>query len=520
MILRSLLESRSSDVALSTMANPDSWLAGIFGGLPSEAGVPISERNAMGLSAVWTCVNIRAGLLASLPLKVYQRMPNGGRRLARDKREYALLHDRPSLEDTAYTFRHKLMGNLLLWGNAYAQIETDGRGMLKALWPYHPSQVRISYGSSRGDYHYIVTGQVGGGFVQQKVMPGDMLHLRGFCHEGLEGLSVIQNYRRGLGLAAATEIFASNFYKNGARASGVLMYPGRLQEGSSARLKNSFDEKHSGTSNAGKTIILEEGATYQQLTVPQNDAQFIETRQMGRAEIAGLFRLPTMMVPGSDSKPATYASSEIFNRQLVDFTLRDDLTLWQNEFNSKIFGYGDFYCEFDLRDLLRGDMAARAQYWKARWEVGSINADEIRDDENENPIPGGDKYYYPLNYGVVGEPTPANPGTNKPTSTPVPDPSGGESKSIAKGYKKLFSNVIGEIKSWEVFNAKRASAKLRGLVLEPIAADVEGALSVEKLSACADALALRAQSLNENQFDAELEQLIKQIHSAVVTEAR
>lgn len=520
MILRSLLESRSSDVAPTSLANPSSWLAGILGGLPSEAGVPISERNAMGLSAVWTCVNIRAGLLASLPLKVYERTSGGGRRLAREIREYKLLHDRPSLEDTAYTFRHKLMGNLLLWGNAYAQIETDGRGMLKALWPYHPSQVRISYGSSRGDYHYIVTGQVGGDFVQQKVMPENMLHLRGFCHEGLEGLSVIQNYRRGLGLAAATEIFASSFYKNGARPSGVLMYPRKLQEGSAARLSNSFDEKNSGTANAGKTIVLEEGTTYLPLSVPQNDAQFIETRQMSRAEIAGLFRLPTMMVPGSDSKPATYASSEIFNRQLVDFTLRDDLTLWQNEINSKVFGYGDFYCEFDLRDLLRGDMAARAQYWKARWEVSSINANEIREDENENPIEGGDKYYYPLNYGVVGEPIPANPGTNKPTSTPDPAANGGESKSIAKGYKKLFSNVISEIKSWDTFTAKRASAKLRGLVLEPIAADVEGEIPVEKLSACADALALRAKALNEEQFDAELEQLVTQIRSAVVTEAR
>jgi HK97 family phage portal protein len=451
---------------------------------------------------------------------VYERMPNGGRRLARDKREYALLHDRPSLEDTAYTFRHKLMGNLLLWGNAYAQIETDGRGMLKALWPYHPSQVRIAYGAGRGDYHYIVTGQVGGDFVQQKVLPGDMLHLRGFCHEGIEGLSVIQNYRRGLGLAAATEIFASNFYKNGARPSGVLMYPRKLQEGSAARLSDSFDAKHGGTSNSGKTVVLEEGTTYIPLSVPQNDAQFIETRRMGRAEIAGLFRLPTMLVPGSDDKAPTYASGEMFNRQLLDFTLRDDLTLWQNEFNSKIFGYGDFYCEFDLRDLLRADDAGRAQYWKARWEVGSISANEIREDENENPIDGGDKYYYPLNYGVVGEPIPADPGTNKPTSTSDPAANGGESKGIAKGYKKLFSNVISEIKSWDTFTAKRASAKLRGLVLEPIAADVEGEIPVEKLSACADALALRAKALNEDQFDAELEQLVTQIRSAVVTEAR
>lgn len=511
MILRSLLETRSSDVALSTLGSPASWLYQAFGALPTEAGVPISERTSIGLSAVWTCVNIRAGLVASLPLKVYKRLPNGGRELARDLREYRLLHDRPSTEDTAYSFRHKLGGNLLLWGNSYAQIETDGRGMLKALWPYHPGQVRIEYGSTRGDFHYIVTGQVGGDFVQQKVLPDDMLHLRGFCFEGLEGLSVIQNYRRGLGLAVATEVFASNFYKNGARQSGVLTMPGKLSPAAHERLSSSFNDKFSGSANAGKTILLEEGAKYQPLSVPQDDAQFIETRRMSRQEIAGLFRIPTMLVPGSDDKAATFASSEVFNRQLVDFTLRDDLTMWQNELNSKLFGTGDFYCEFDLRDLLRGDMAARAAYWKARWEVGSLNADEIRDDENENPIPNGDgkKYFVPLNYRDISQPVPvANP------TTPTPDPAANAKPSGAagRGYRRLLSNIIGDIKGWESFNAKRATAKIKGLLLEPLAADLNNQETpAQVLAECAEALALRAISLEDHHLDAELEQLVMKL---------
>jgi phage portal protein BeeE len=118
MILDSLLHMRASDSGTSTMGNPAGWLFDSFGLVPSEAGILISERNAVGLSAVWTCVNIRAGLLASLPFNLYARTATGGRKLALNRREHTILHDRTSPEDTSYQFRHKMAVNWLLWGNA------------------------------------------------------------------------------------------------------------------------------------------------------------------------------------------------------------------------------------------------------------------------------------------------------------------------------------------------------------------------------------------------------------------
>lgn len=534
MILDSLLHLRA-DAGSSTLANPAGWLFDSLGMVPSEAGVLVSERNAVGLSAVWTCVNIRAGLLASLPFNLYARTATGGRKLALNRREHTILHDRTSPEDTSYQMRHKLAVNWLLWGNAYAEIETDGRGALRYLWPYHPTHVRVVYGSTRGEYHYIVTGQGPSGPVQHKVLAEDMLHLRGFCYEGVEGISVIQNYRRGLGLAMATEIFASNFYKNGAKASGVLTYPGRLTPEGRDNLTKSFKEKFEGLENTGRTIVLEEGAKYQQLTIPPTDAQFIETRRMSRAEVAGLFRLPTMLVPGSDDKAATYASSEIFNRQLVDYTLRDDVTMWQHEFSSKLFPDGDHFCEFDLNDLLRADHTARAQYWLSRWQMGSISANEIRADENENPIKGasGDKYYIQSGYvDANGPPAPA-PGAPKPAlqqgepkpgespadpaqSEPNRGPKPGKSGAMGNGFKMLFSNVVNEIKGWSAFNPGRASAKLRGLLIYPMAAELIGDGPYDEgvesfITSCSDALAMRVRALEPEQFEAERGRLAAQI---------
>jgi len=507
MIWREFLQSRTtSDTGLSTLGRPEGWLSSIFGGLPTEAGVTISERSSMSLSAVWTCVNIRCGLVASLPWKVYERLPTGGRRLARELREYEILHNRPSSEDTAYTLRHRLLGNLLLWGNCYAVIQTDGRGMVNALWPYHPEQVRVKYGLRRGEFSYIITGMINGEFTEMEVQKEDMIHLRGFSHEGLNGLSVIQNYRRGLGLAVATETFASNFYRKGAMSTGVLQYPGRLTKTGQQNLAQSFDEQHAGVENAGRTIVLEEGTKYIQLSVPQDDAQFIETRKMSRSEVAGLFRIPTMLVPGAEDKSPTYASSEVFNRQLVDFTLRDDLTMIQNEFNSKLFAGTNFYCEFDLRDLLRGDMAARAAYWKARWEVGSINADEIRDDENENPIAGGfgKKYYVQTSYRDISQPLPV---VNPVPSPALPVPKPPQSKA---GMKKLFSNIVKEIRAWGTFNEKRAASKFKGSLVEPLAAELN-CESEKVIEYCSQSLASRALTLRDDLLEAELNWLAGQL---------
>lgn len=536
MILDSLLHSDLRAASgFSTLANPAGWLFDSFGMVPSEAGVLVSERNAVSLSGVWTCVNIRAGLLASLPFNLYALAANGTRKLALNRREHTILHDRTSPEDTSYQLRHKMAVNWLLWGNAFAEIETDGRGALKYLWPYHPTHVRVVYGTARGDYHYIVTGQGTSGFVQHKVLPEDMLHLRGLCYEGVEGISVIQNYRRGLGLAMAREIFESNFIKNGAKMSGILQYPGRLTTEGKGNLVESFDKKFAGSQNAGRTIILEEGAKYIPTMMPLSDAEFIKNKIMSRAEIAGLFRIPTMLVPGADEKAATYASSEIFNRQLVDYTLRDDVTMWEHEFSSKLFPDGDHCCAFDLNDLLRADSVARAQYWYQRWQMGSISANEIRDEEGENPIKGasGDKYYIQSGYIDANGPAPPPPKPAlaapepKPGQSPAdpgqspsnPEPKSAKNGAMGNGFKVLFGNVVNELKTWQTFHPGRASAKLRGLLIYPMAAELLGDGPYDEgvenfITACADALAQRVRGLEPEQFEDELGRLAAQIQAA------
>src|SRR6185437_7923134 len=100
------------------------------------------------------------------------------------------------------------------------------------------------------------------------------------------------------------------------------------------------------------------------------------------------------------------------------------------------------------------------------WEMGSINADSICEDENENPLPNGlgKAYYVPLNFRDVSQPLPA---ANPAPSEPVPPAKKPQLALVGRGYQRLFSNLVGEVKEWKTFSARRAAEKFKGSLLEP-----------------------------------------------------
>jgi HK97 family phage portal protein len=515
MILRSLKEIRAtSDRPVLPLSDAfrGTWLWEALGGGSTDGVVAVNERSSMGIPAVWTCVNIISTAIASLPWKVYEKQ-KPGRRVASELREYRILHDAPSEEDTSFTFRHKMVGNMLLWGNAYAEKVYDGANRLSALYHHYACNVRVELGNRRGNYRYIVTTSDGERAVQRE----DMLHFRGFAYDGIVGVSVIQQLRRTMGLNISAEVFAQNFYNNGARPSGVLMYPGKLSDKARENLLSSFDEKSGGLSNVAKTILTEEGIKYQPLSIPQNDAQFIETRQLGSAQVAGAFQVPVMLVPDATKSTPTFASSETFMRGFVDFCLRGHITNIENEVNVKCFSDDpDYYNEFDLRGLLRGNSTERAQLHKAMWEVGAKSANDINDDEGENPVPGGDRYYIPANnYTPVDRVDDVIDAQIKPKSEPAPATmnkgSGEGDRSVRPSYKRMLWAYINEVQGWKQYQEDKAAQRFLNSVLRPIADDIRPLVDEKFLEGYAVSLAKRAKSLNGDSIEAELKRAIAEI---------
>lgn len=357
------------------------------------SGVDVNEQIAMTYTAVWACVRILAESVASLPLIVYRRLPDGGKERAVNHPLYTLLHDLPNAENTSVEIREMLQAHLALWGNAYCEKEFDRAGRLIALWPLRPDLVTVKRES--GVLVYDVHLPSGG---TQRLMAERVMHIRGLTHDGMVGYSPIRQAREAIALGLATQQFGSAFFGNGARPGGVLEYPGVLSDKARTNLLESWDAMYKGVNNAQRVAILEEGMKYSAIGIPPEDAQFLETRKFQVTEIARIFRIPPHML--ADLDRATFSNIEHQSLEFVVHTLRPWLVRWEQAINRDLFRpdeRGIYFAEHLIDGLLRGDIQSRYQAYAIGRQQGFLSANDIRALENMNPVEHGDIYLVPLN---------------------------------------------------------------------------------------------------------------------------
>jgi len=369
------------------------WLRSVGLWSDTASGVNVNEQIAMTYTAVWACVRILAESVASLPLVVYRRLPNGGKERAPDHRLYGLLHDLPNSENTSVELREMLQAHLALWGNAYCEKEFDQAGRVVALWPLRPDLVRVE--RVAGELVYEINMPSGG----RQILPAErVMHIRGLTHDGMIGYSPICQAREAIALGLATQQFGSAFFGNGARPGGVLEHPGALSDKARKNLLESWENMHSGLQNAQRVAILEEGMKYAPIGIPPEEAQFLETRKFQVTEIARIFRIPPHML--ADLDRATFSNIEHQSLEFVVHTLRPWLVRWEQAINRDLFLPEErktYFAEHLIDGLLRGDIQSRYQAYATGRQQGFLSANDIRAMENMNPIDNGDIYLVPLN---------------------------------------------------------------------------------------------------------------------------
>lgn len=386
--------------AISDLLHPTAWLQDWALGRRTLAGVHVTPASAMTLPAYFAGLRAISEDIGKLPLHVYRKLTPRGKERAPDHPLYALLHDAPNDDMGAMTFRETLTHYALAWGNGYAVIDRDGRLTPTALLPVHPSRVVVR----RDDNGMLVYDVYGGenvpgspGVQWYRVREDDMLHIRGLGAEGILGYSVVQLAAESLGLSLAAQTFGAAFFGNGAAMGGVLEHPAKLSDMAAKHLRESFASVYSGPENAGKVAILEEGMKYARLGIPPDDAQFLETRLFQVREVARWLRIPPHKL--GDLEFATYTNIEQQAIEYVTDTLQPWCVRWEQECQIKLFGINsDFFCEHALQGLMRGDQAARSQFYTSLFGVGVFSPNDIRELENMSPIgPEGDEYFIASN---------------------------------------------------------------------------------------------------------------------------
>jgi len=359
----------------------------------TQSGVMVNETLALNLSSVYACTQVLSQTVGSLPLHVYQRTADGKNRTANHPL-YRLLHDAPNPEMTSMSWRQAIMLHLCMWGNHYSEIERRN-GEPVALWPITPWRVALK--RVNGQLVYAVA--LDSGVVN--VPFADMLHVKGLSYDGLIGLPPMRAAKEAIGLGLAAQKYAAKFFANDARPGGILEHPGQLSDEASARLRKSFEKTHEGLDNKFRVAVLEEGMKFNAVGVPPEDAQLLETRKFGVSEIARYFRMPLHKI--SDLDRSTNNNIEHQAIEFVTDTIRPWLVNIEQELSFKLFS-GDFFPEFLIEGLLRGDIKTRYEAYAIGRQWGWLSADDIRERENMNKLPNGQggQYLVPLNMGSGG----------------------------------------------------------------------------------------------------------------------
>lgn len=383
---------------ISTLSNPQRWLVEMFGGAESRAGARVNVDTAVKVTAVFACVRILAMLLASLPLHTYRRI-TGGKELATDHPLYFVLHSMFNPQCTSYMGRLIMMVNLLLTGRAHAEIVRNGASDIIELWPIPSNKVSIRMNPRTNEPFYEVYLDNGGTKV---LYPEQMFHLQWIGLENFDTFDPIILAREAIGLSIAAEEFGSKFFANGANASGIAEYPGKLSDEAYNRFTKTFNEKYAGLSKAQRVIFLEQGLKFTKLTINPNEAQSLETRKHQVIEICRFYGVPPHMV--MDLERATFSNIEHQDLSFVKYSLQPYLVCWEQEILKSLFRPSErreHFSEFSVEGLLRGDSKARAEFYTAMFNIGVYSQNDIRAKENDNPFEGGDNHYVPMNMVAI-----------------------------------------------------------------------------------------------------------------------
>lgn len=416
-----------------SLSSPTGWLTRLLALSGTSSGIAINEYNALTVSDVYKCDRVIRETVAMLPWKVYQTQARG-RTEAKKHPLYFLLHDEPNEHMTSFTYREMIVSNLNLWGKHFSYIERGRGGNVVGLWPIRPDLCRFEVRD--GVMWFYARPMMG---PEVKYWDDEILYIPGLTRDGYNTYSPIALHRESLGLSKATEVFGARFFGSGSHSGGFLKHPGNISKEAASRLKEQFEEKHSGLENAHRLAVLEEGMSFETNTIPPDQAQFLQTRQFQRAEIAGLFRVPPHKI--GDLSRATFSNIE---QQDLEF-LRDCIAPWleriEQACNRRLLlpaEKGKVYIEFEIKGMMRGDSAARAAWYTARFNTASMSGNEIKECENEEPYDGGDEYFVPMNMVPVSM-------IGKIHDDPGDDTEGEPLQRVRDANLRFFRDAIGRV---------------------------------------------------------------------------
>lgn len=361
--------------------------------IPNNAGVPVTESTVMNVSAVYACIQLISGAMASLPLPIYERTKTGRQRV--DHPLWWLLNEQPLPRCSASTFWRYMMTSKLLHGDGFALIKRKSAFSpeIVSITPWHPLAVNVYLNGDRLAYQFI--NYIGGqGIESQMYDQDDVLHFTGVGFNGLRSVSPLRHaLRNAAGIALAADKYSAEFFSASAKPEIVIK---------TEMAKLSGDQKEL-IIDAWKSIqqgdrtrpgVLGAGMSLQELTINAEEAQLLQSRMFQIEDIARIYGVPPFMIGHTQNTTSWGSGVEQMGIGFVKYTLSQHIVDAEQEINRKLFLTEKNFCEFNTAGLERGDIKTRNESYRIglgrAGEPAWLTVNEVRLAENLPPIDGGD----------------------------------------------------------------------------------------------------------------------------------
>lgn len=363
-------ESRS----VSGLSQPGAWLLHAFGS-STKSGANVSPELAFNVSAVRACVGLRASLIATLPLKLYQRTAAGPVE-QRDHPLARLLRGKVAPGQTSYKWRASSQVCLDLGGNAFSLVARNGYAEPVALRWLRPSSVTPLEDRATGAIGWRISGS------ERALLEHEVLHVANLSSDGRMGRSPLSDLREAVGLALTAEEFTARTFANGNRKPGVLEGGPAMTKTKAEEFQRFWFEHYAGAANAGKSPFIWGGVSWKDAGFSAQDAELLGQRRFEIEEIARVYQIPLHLI-GSTEKATTWGSGiEQLNQGLVDYMLAPLCANWEAELKTTLLTEQeqaeDYFIKFNVDALLRGSPETRAKVYQIMRGIRAMSVNEIR----------------------------------------------------------------------------------------------------------------------------------------------
>ena len=341
-----------------------------------------SQQNALQLSTVFRCINIISESIAVLPLGVYTK--NGVR--VDHNIDYVFRDSDNKL--TKFEMIKQMVQSVLIKGNGFIHITRNTDGTVKKLRWLESCDVNIFYEKQNNTLYYTVPVL----FNNKKIEPVNMIHLKMFSHDGVNGVSILNIGSKALRLGTTLENNAYNFFANGCNLSGVLSVASSLTPQQIKDIHKAWDESYV---NGSGVAVLQGNMNYQSVSNSAKDNELLSSREYTVKDICRWFGINPVLLGLTG---ATYTSLEQAQTDFVLHTLLPWVEAIEEEFTKKLLLPSEqksMEIVLDENYLLRMDKNTEANYYSTMVNNGLFTRNEARGRLGLQPVEGGDELLIP-----------------------------------------------------------------------------------------------------------------------------